>query len=154
MDGFYLRRFAYQLPPDSRSAVAQNTGSMPSAVPRAPNASGIVIWLMLTSVMRTPTASPTRPGGAVLWRMDMTMGCDMPSPSPRKKATPMSNAARPNNGNRRNDPAAIASDAASSGQGVRRREMAGSSPRMTKVATENAPSTRPMLEADRSMLEP
>src|SRR5207245_6368298 len=83
----YLRRRAYKLPRESSSAGAQNTGSMPSAVPSAPNRSGIAIWLMLTRLMRTPIASPTRPAGVVLWSKDMTIGCDIPSPRPSRKAT-------------------------------------------------------------------
>jgi len=104
--------------------------------------------------MRTPIASPTRPCGTVLCNSDMTMGWDMPSPKPSRKAIAISKPARSNSGNRRKDVAAIPSDAASSGQAVSRRDSAGSAPRITKVAAENEPSTSPILEAERSMLEP
>src|SRR5207245_3809914 len=96
----YLRRRAYKPPRDSSSPVAQNTGSIPSAVPSAPNRSGIAIWLMLTRLMRTPIASPTRPAGAVLGSRDMTIGCDIPSPRPSRKATATRKPARSSNGNR------------------------------------------------------
>src|SRR5437867_3677294 len=150
----YLRRRAYKPPRESRSAVAQNTGSMPSAVPSAPNRSGIAIWLMLTRLMRTPIASPTRPAGAVLWSRDMTIGCDIPSPRPSRKATAIRKLARSSNGNRKKTVAAVPRDTVRSGHALSRRDIAGRSPRMTKVATENEPSTRPMLDADNPMREP
>src|SRR5437879_4058850 len=133
----YLRRRAYKPPRESRTAVAQKTGSMPSAVPSAPNRSGIAIWLMLTRLMRTPIASPTRPAGAVLWSKDMTIGCDIPSPRPSRKATAIRKLARSSNGNRKKAAAAVARDTVRSGHAVSRRDIAGRSPRMTKVATEN-----------------
>jgi len=51
-------------PPASTVAMAQNAGAMPSAAPSAPNSSGMPAWLKLSSSVRTPTASPPRPGGA------------------------------------------------------------------------------------------
>ena len=36
---------------------------MPSAVPTAPKASGMKVWLALIMVVRMPTTSPWRPGG-------------------------------------------------------------------------------------------
>src|SRR5437879_12678019 len=57
----YLRRRAYKPPKESRTAVAQNTGTMPSAEPSAPNRSRIALCLMFTRLMRAPISSPTRP---------------------------------------------------------------------------------------------
>ena len=45
------------------AAMAQNSGIMPSALPRTPNPSGRKVWLAFITVVRTPTASPARPAG-------------------------------------------------------------------------------------------
>ncbi len=84
----------------------------------------------------------------------MTIGCDIPRPKPSRKATAIRKPACSSSGNRKKDAAAVERDTVSSGHAVSRRDIAGRSPRMTKVATENEPSTRPMLDADNPMREP
>ena len=54
---------ANHAPPSRQAASTQNTGAMPTAVDAAPEASGIIVWLPLSSEVRRPTASPWRPGG-------------------------------------------------------------------------------------------
>src|SRR5205823_9797664 len=63
--GVRRRRFANQPPPASAPAMVQKTGSIPSAAPTPPNASGSIVWLALSTTERMPTASPARPGGAL-----------------------------------------------------------------------------------------
>src|SRR3989338_8447691 len=55
----YLCFSLLRYPPVSSSRTfIQNTGCMPAAVPREPNAIGTTIWVNLLTVRRSPSASP------------------------------------------------------------------------------------------------
>ncbi len=60
----HQRRRAYAAPAVSAAAIVQNTGAIPNAAPSAPDTSGMAVWLKLSSVVRSPSASPARPSGA------------------------------------------------------------------------------------------
>ena len=73
---------ANQAPPSRQAASTQNTGAIPTAVDAAPEASGIIVWLPLSSEVRRPTASPWRPGGDAAYSSDMMTGWALPRPRP------------------------------------------------------------------------
>src|SRR3954465_780598 len=99
--GNYLQRSAALPPAQTSAAIAQNIAPAPSTEPNAPNTSGSTTWLLFMIVVRTPSASPTRPVGEREWSSDMTLGCAAPRPSPSRKATSMSGASEEKNGNSR-----------------------------------------------------
>jgi len=70
-------------PPVARQAPTdQKTGVKPTVAPSAPNASGTATAIDCTSDIRTPAASPMRPGGAWRCSSDITIGWLMPRPRP------------------------------------------------------------------------
>ena len=71
----------------------QNTGSIPSMVDSAPEASGMKVWLALSRKVRIPSTSPWRPAGEVLNSSAMIIGCAQPRPRPRTKDRIVSGAA-------------------------------------------------------------
>ena len=87
-------------PPVARhNPTDQNTGVNPTVAPSAPNASGTAQAIDCTSDIRTPAASPVRPGGAWLCSSDMTIGWLMPSPRPSANDIAISAVAVWTNGN-------------------------------------------------------
>ena len=93
-------RLRVSQPPAARhTPTDQNTGVSPTVAPSAPNASGTATAIACTSDMRTPAASPMRPGGAWLCSSDITIGWLMPSPSPRLNDSAISVGAECENGN-------------------------------------------------------
>src|SRR3954463_11478130 len=94
----YLQRSAALPPAQTSAAIAQNIAPAPSTEPNAPNTSGSTTWLLFMIVVRTPSASPTRPAGEREWSSDMTLGWAAHSPRPRKKATSISGANDEKNG--------------------------------------------------------
>ena len=89
-------------PPVARHAPTdQNTGPRPTDVPSAPKTRGTATDIELMSDMRTPAASPMRPGGVCVWRSAMTIGCPLPRPRPRQNDSARSAGAVCANGNRR-----------------------------------------------------
>src|SRR4029077_7719781 len=78
-------------PPVARNTPTDHsTGARPIDPPTAPNTSGTATAIELTSDMRTPAASPMRPGGAWLCSRDITIGWLAPSPSPRQNESVIS----------------------------------------------------------------
>ncbi len=90
-------------------AISQNAGPAPSTEPNAPNTSGNTTWLEFMIVVRTPSASPTRPAGERSCSSDITFGCAAPRPSPSRKAAAINGASVVKNGISANPIAAVIS---------------------------------------------
>src|SRR5207253_1776543 len=95
--GPYLLR-AKTPPAASAAPTDQNTGASPRVEPTAPNSSGTPKVDALMIVMRTPTASPMRPAGAMLCNSDITIGCGLPSARPSVKDSATKGPTRSTNG--------------------------------------------------------
>ena len=92
-----------------------------------------------------------RCSGAVSNNSEVTSGWETPSPMPMLKVSAMSGAAEAVSGINANPHAAIRKAMPSSRHGGRRCARNGIMMRTAKVPTENAPSTMPMVVADRPM---
>src|SRR4051794_23148291 len=136
----YLQRSAALPPAQTSAAIAQNIAPAPSTEPNAQNTSGSTTWLLFMIVVRTPSASPTRPAGEREWSSDMTLGWAAPSPRPRKKATSISGASDEKNGKSTKAIVVLNSVYVSTCHSVKRRESSGMASRMVKVASAKQPS--------------
>src|SRR6185369_12811563 len=135
----------YQAPTASAADMVQNTGNMlPNAVPRPPNTSGSTVWLALRTTVRTPTASPARPTGAVEYTSAMIVGCVAPRPNPRRNAIDESNGTVRTMGNAMYATNAIANVIVMSVHSFTIRERIGSISRTVKVAAAKLARMSPM----------
>ena len=88
-----------EFPPAADVGYRANNALVPTDEPIAPNRSGTAKVDALMTDMRTPTASPIRPAGAILCNSDITIGCALPSASPSVNDSVMSGATLVTNGN-------------------------------------------------------
>ena len=105
-------------------------------------------------MVRSPTTSPARFGGAAEKSSDITIGCDMPSPRPRTNASAISTPTSRKSGYAAYTMHATPSATATSVHSRVRRTSVGRASRTTKVAAANAPSSTPIALADRPSVVP